>query len=330
MKKYEQAGVSISRGDELVKRIKSKAKSTFNSDVLSEIGHFGGFYNASFPEYEEPVLISSVDGVGTKIKVAIAMDKHDTIGQCLVNHCVNDILCAGAKPLFFLDYLAFGRLNVEIAEKIIEGFAIACRENGCALIGGETAEMPDLYEKNDYDISGTIIGVVEKSKIIDGKRIKKGDVLLALKSSGLHTNGYSLARKVLLSKYEYYSFIQKLEARIGDELLNIHRSYLKLVYPLLSKFDIKGISHITGGGIIGNTKRILPEGHKIVIDWNSWEIPEIFRLIQSTGEISDEEMREVFNLGIGMILVVSENEVEGIKNELLNKNEETLIIGRIE
>jgi len=335
MKEYEKAGVSISTGDQFVKRIKSLVRSTFSDDnpnskrVLSDIGHFGAFFDIKFPEMKNPVLVSSVDGVGTKLKVAILMNKHDTIGQDLVNHCVNDILCSGAKPLFFLDYLAFGKMNLEVAEQIMVGLTKACRENECALIGGETAEMPDLYQENDYDISGTIVGIVEREKIIDGKKISKGDVLIGLKSSGLHTNGYSLARKVLLSNFKIDDYFQELGCTLGEELLKVHRSYLKIVYPLLEKFEIKGISHITGGGIVGNTKRIVPDNLQISIDWNSWKIPAIFELIQKTGNVSEDEMREVFNLGIGMILIVSKNDVEKIQAELLSSGEETFIIGEI-
>ena len=335
MKEYEKAGVSISTGDELVKRIKKLVRSTFSDDnpnskrVLSDIGHFGAFFDIKFPEMKNPVLVSSVDGVGTKLKVAILMNKHDTIGQDLVNHCVNDILCSGAKPLFFLDYLAFGKMNLEVAEQIMVGLTKACRENECALIGGETAEMPDLYQENDYDISGTIVGIVERERIIDGKKISKGDVLIGLKSSGLHTNGYSLARKVLLSNFKIDDYFQELGCTLGEELLKVHRSYLKIVYPLLEKFEIKGISHITGGGIVGNTKRIVPESLQISINWNSWKIPAIFELIRKTGNVSEDEMREVFNLGIGMILIVSKNDVEKIQTELLSSGEETFIIGEI-
>lgn len=335
MKEYEKAGVSISAGDQFVKRIKSLVRSTFSDDnpnskrVLSDIGHFGAFYDIKFSEMKNPVLVSSVDGVGTKLKVAILMNKHDTIGQDLVNHCVNDILCSGARPLFFLDYLAFGKMKLEVAEQIMIGLTKACRENECALIGGETAEMPDLYAENDYDISGTIVGIVEREKIIDGKKIQKGDVLIGLKSTGLHTNGYSLARKVLLNKFKIDDYIQELGCTLGEELLRIHKSYFKVVYPLLDKFQIKGVSHITGGGIVGNTKRIVPESLEISIDWNSWKIPAIFDLIQKSGNVSNAEMREVFNLGIGLILIVDKTEVDKVQNELLNSGEESLIIGEI-
>ncbi|MBU2444477.1 MAG: phosphoribosylformylglycinamidine cyclo-ligase, partial [Bacteroidetes bacterium] len=315
---------------ELVSKIKTHAKTTFSPKVLSDIGHFGAFFDAKFDEYDEPVLVSSVDGVGTKLKISIQADKHDTIGQDLVNHCVDDILCAGAKPLFFLDYLAFGKLNVGIAEQIIEGFSIACKENGCALIGGETAEMPGLYAENDYDMSGTIVGVVEKKRIVDGKKISSGDVLIALKSNGLHTNGYSLARSVLLNKYKLSDYIEELESKLSSELLKIHKSYLNIIFPLIGEFDVKGLSHITGGGIIGNTRRILPEGLNLKIDWTSWERHPIFNLIQKIGNIEEEEMREVFNLGVGMIIISSKKETDRILEELLLNGETAFVIGRVE
>lgn len=335
MKEYEKAGVSISKGDEFVKKIKSLVRTTYDNEspnlrrVLQDIGHFGAFFDINFPEMKNPVLVSSVDGVGTKLKIAIDMNKHDTIGQDLVNHCVNDILCSGARPLFFLDYLAFGKLNLDVAIEIMKGLSIACRQNHCALIGGETAEMPGLYSEGDYDISGTIVGIVEKEKIIDGKKIKSGDILIGIKSNGLHTNGYSLARKILLQHFKLTDYIEELSTNLGEELLKIHKSYFKLIYPLLEKFTIKGISHITGGGIIGNTRRILPENFNIKIDWNSWEVPFIFKLIQELGYVSDEEMREVFNLGIGIILIVDKNDVDKICSELKLLKEEFFIIGEI-
>lgn len=283
-----------------------------NKNVLSEVGLFGGFYDASFPDYEHPVLVSSTDGVGTKLKVAFMVDKHDTVGQCLVNHCTNDILAGGATPLFFLDYFATGKLIPEVATNVIKGFAIACKENNCVLIGGETAEMPGFYNENEYDMSGTIVGVVEKKNIINGSDIKKGDVLIGLKSSGLHTNGYSLARKVLFPKFDVKDAPEGMNETIGDALLQIHRSYLNNVKPLIEKQLLTGISHITGGGIIGNTSRIMPKDCELDIDWNSWETLPIFELIQKTGNISDEEMRKAFNLGIGMILITRPENVDTI------------------
>ncbi|OGU10444.1 MAG: phosphoribosylformylglycinamidine cyclo-ligase [Ignavibacteria bacterium RIFOXYC2_FULL_35_21] len=327
MKTYKDSGVDIEAGDETIRRIKPLVKSTFNKNVLADIGLFGGFYEANFPEYEHPVLVASTDGVGTKLKIAFMTGVHDTVGQCLVNHGVNDILSCGAKPLFFLDYFATGKLEPTVAEQVISGFVKACRENGCALIGGETAEMPSMYQEGEYDVSGTIIGVVEKSKIVNGKNIIPGDVLIGLPSTGLHTNGYSLARAVLLEKYPVTQYFDELGCTLGEALLKVHHSYLHVVTPLLETGFIKGISHITGGGIIGNTKRILPEGTSLNIDWNSWETLPIFKLIQKEGNISDEEMRLTFNLGIGMLLVVDKSNVAQILS--LCEKEKPVLIGRI-
>ncbi|MGB9852749.1 MAG: phosphoribosylformylglycinamidine cyclo-ligase [Candidatus Kapaibacteriota bacterium] len=325
---YKQSGVDIEAGERTVERIKSLVKTTFNERVLSELGLFGGFYDAKFPEFEHPVLISSTDGVGTKLKIAFLMKKHDTIGQCLVNHCVNDILTAGAKPLFFLDYFATGKLDVEVAYQVISGLVQACKENNCALIGGETAEMPSFYAEGEYDISGTIVGVVDKSKILNGLNITKGDVLIGLASNGLHTNGYSLARNVLLSRFSLDQYFEELGCTLGEELLKIHKSYLHSVYPLVEKSLIKGISHITGGGILGNTKRILPDGLSLKIEWDSWEVPQIFQLIQKIGDVPNEEMRNVFNLGIGLILIVAKDHISSVLNYLANK-EKCFIIGEV-
>ncbi len=312
-----------------LRRIKGFAKSTFNKNVLSDIGLFGAFYELDLSGYKNPVLVSSVDGVGTKLKIAFEMDKHNTVGQDLVNHCVNDIAVCGAKPMYFLDYLAFGKLNPDKAEKIIEGFSIACKENGCALIGGETAEMPGLYSGEEYDMSGTIVGMVDKQKVIDGKEIKKGDLLLGFSSNGLHTNGYSLARKVLLNKYKVTDKPEGFDNELGVELLRIHKSYLKLISHLKENMKIKGLSHITGGGIIGNTKRILPDGLSLKINWDRWEMPSIFKLIQQTGKISDEEMRNVFNLGIGLIAVVSKNDEQKAIQLSNDVNEHPIVIGEV-
>ncbi|HEY6436949.1 MAG TPA: phosphoribosylformylglycinamidine cyclo-ligase [Ignavibacteriaceae bacterium] len=329
-KKYEDAGVSIKAGDETVKKIKNYAKSTFNKSVLTDIGHFGAFFQPDLSKYQEPVLVSSVDGVGTKLKVAIELNRHDTIGQDLVNHCVNDIAVCGAEPLFFLDYMAFGKLDTVIASEIVKGFSIACKENGCALIGGETAEMPGVYQLGDYDLSGTIVGVVEKSKIIKGENISQGDVMIGIPSSGLHTNGYSLARKVISEKYNLTDNVPSLKNTIGEELLFIHRSYLQLIKSIKNKVKIRGMSHITGGGIIGNTNRIVPEGLKLKVNWNNWKVPAIFKLIQDAGEISDEEMREVFNMGIGLVFVVSKTDVEATLNFVHDIKEKPILIGEVE
>lgn len=324
---YKEAGVDIEAGDETVKRIKPLVKSTFNDKVLSEIGLFGGFYDAKFEEYEHPVLVASTDGVGTKLKLAFLADKHNTVGQCLVNHCVDDILACGAKPLFFLDYFATGKLNPDAAEQVITGFVKACRENACALIGGETAEMPSLYQDGEYDMSGTIVGVVDKKKIVNGKKIKAGDVLIGLPSTGLHTNGYSLARAVLLKHYKHDDFIPELGKTLSEALLAVHKSYLNTVHPMVDQELLNGISHITGGGIIGNTSRILPEDTALDIDWNSWQRPALFTLIQKLGNISEEEMISAFNLGIGMILVVSPENKDKVFKMAAGDN--PIIIGKI-
>jgi len=329
-KKYESSGVSIKAGDATVDKIKNYAKSTFNKSVLTDIGLFGAFFQPDLSGFKEPVFVSSVDGVGTKLKIAIELNKHDTIGQDLVNHCVNDIAVCGAEPLFFLDYMAFGKLDPATAAEIVKGFSIACKENGCALIGGETAEMPGVYQIGDYDLSGTIVGIVEKSKIISGENITSSDLLIGVPSLGLHTNGYSLARKVLQEKYKLTDRVSSLKNKIGDELLSIHKSYLQLIKPLKNKIEIKGISHITGGGIVGNTKRILPKELKLKIDWSKWEVPAIFKLIQETGEISDDEMREVFNMGIGLIIVVSKDDIETALKSVKELNEKPIVIGEVE
>lgn len=326
---YKSSGVNIQAGDETVEKIKVLAKSTFNKNVLSGIGHFGAFYQIDLNKWKNPVLVSSVDGVGTKLKIAFAMDKHDTIGQDLVNHCVNDIAVCGAEPQYFMDYLAFGKLCPEKAEQIIKGFSIACQENGVALIGGETAEMPGIYDENEYDMSGTIVGIVEREKIIDGRNVKAGDVMIGFVSNGLHTNGYSLARKVLLEKYSVNDKVEMLQGTLGEELLKIHKSYLRLIIELKDKISINAFSHITGGGIVGNTKRVVPKDLQLKIDWSNWNVPNIFRLIQSIGNITDEEMREVFNMGIGLIAIVDKKDVDTIMKISGVIGEEGIIVGEI-
>ncbi len=312
---YKDAGVDISAGEELVDAIKPLVKSTHNKNVLSNIGLFGGFYEADFSEYKRPILVSSVDGVGTKLKVAYATARHDTVGQCLVNHCVGDILCCGAKPLFFLDYFATGKLEQNVGVEVIKGFAKACIENDCALIGGETAEMPSIYKDGEYDLGGTIVGIVDKDKSIDGSKIEVGDVMIGLRSSGLHTNGYSLARHVLFQKHDPNDFIEEFGKTLGEELLSVHISYLNEVHPLAQNGLLNGISHITGGGIVGNTKRILADGFSMDIDWNAWDSLPIFDMIQKEGAIEESEMRHVFNLGIGMILIVNPENVDEVKRQ---------------
>lgn len=326
---YKSAGVNLEAGDETVKRIKRIAKTTFNKNVVSDIGLFGGFYEIEKSQYENPVLVSSVDGVGTKLKIAFLADKHNTIGQDLVNHCVNDIAVCGAKPLFFLDYLAVGKLDPDLAEKIIEGFGKACKENDCALIGGETAEMPGFYGEGEYDVSGTIVGIVEKSKIINGSGIMESNVLIGFPSSGLHTNGYSLARKVLFPKYSLENYFEELNSNLGEVLLQIHKSYLGLITELKNNFTIKGFSHITGGGIVGNTMRILPKGLKLKINWDSWDVLPIFKLIQETGNIDTYEMRAAFNLGIGLVAVIDKNNLKAVTDYLNLQGHRHFLIGEV-
>ena len=309
---YKSAGVDIEAGEALVDSIKPYVKATRTPGVLSEIGLFGGFFDARFPDHAHPVLVASTDGVGTKLKVAVDAGVHDTVGQCLVNHCVNDILACGARPLFFLDYFATGRLEQGVAHDVIKGIAIACRENGCALLGGETAEMPALYADGDYDMAGTIVGVVDKAKILNGSRVAIGDVLIGLPSNGLHTNGYSLARAALFPKYTVHDHLPELGCTVGEALLRVHRSYLHIVAPLLDNGLVNGLSHITGGGLVGNTSRILAEGQALQVNWGTWSMPPIFSVIQQAGNISDEEMRHVFNLGVGMVLVVSPDRVDDV------------------
>lgn len=326
---YRKAGVNIVAGEVVVERIKRNLRSTFTKNVLGDIGLFGAFYRASFPGVKEPVLVSSVDGVGTKLKIAFALKRYDTVGQDLVNHCVNDIAVCGATPLYFMDYFATGKLSPKIAEQVVSGFVKACKRNSCSIIGGETAEMPGIYRNGEFDIAGTIVGVVEKKKMIDGKRIKAGDVLIGLPSTGLHTNGYSLARKALLPRIALRKFRPELNSSLGDALLAVHRSYLSPITRLLSGNCVLGMSHITGGGIVGNTMRIIPKGLRISIDWNSWERPPIFSLIQKTGRVPESDMRKTFNLGIGLIFVVSPHRADIANRLLKQQNEVPFVIGEV-
>jgi phosphoribosylformylglycinamidine cyclo-ligase len=327
-KTYKDTGVDIEAGEQAVSSIKDMVRSTFSENVLTEVGSFGACYSFDPKGYKHPVLVSSSDGVGTKLIVANQMNKHDTVGQCLVNHCVDDILTIGARPLYFLDYVGTGRLDQDNFKAIVKGLTKACQENNCSLIGGETAEMPDIYAKEDYDLVGNITGIVEKEHILTN-RVKKGDVLLGLQSSGLHTNGYTLARSVLLGKHHVEDYVDVLGTTVGEELLKIHRSYLKPVSPLLEKEGLHGISHITGGGIMGNTRRVVPENMSIEIDWKAWEWLPVFKYIQEVGEVSDEEMRRVFNLGIGMILIVDPQVVDDFVKILKDAGEETYLLGEI-
>ena len=326
---YKEAGVDIHAGDDFVRSIKDKVRSTFSKAVLNEIGAFGALYDARFPELEEPVLVSSIDGVGTKLKVAFLMDRHDTVGQDIVNHCVNDIAVLGARPLFFLDYFATGKLKRQIAESVVDGMVKACHENGCSLVGGETAEMPGLYRENEYDLAGTIVGVVEKKKIIDGRKVKEGDLLIALPSTGLHTNGYSLAREILFERFEADDFVDELGTRLGDALLAVHRSYLGAISAVAGSPDVHAFSHITGGGIVGNTSRVVPKNLALRIDWKRWQRPPIFTLIQDHGSISENEMRRTFNLGIGLIIIAARRGANKVVDTLSALNEKPFVIGEV-
>jgi phosphoribosylformylglycinamidine cyclo-ligase len=326
---YDQAGVDIKKGDRFVQHLKRDVRSTFNKSVLGGIGGFGAFYQPAFRSYRTPVLVSSVDGVGTKLLVAQMMKRHHTVGQDLVNHCVNDIVACGAKPLYFMDYFACGKLDLDVAKEVMDGFVTACKENHCALIGGETAEMPGLYGEHEYDLAGTIVGIVERKKIIDGTNIRRGDVLIGLRSTGLHTNGYSLARSVLLPAFRLDQYVDVLGATIGDALLAVHRSYLHVVSALLRKFEIRGLAHVTGGGIVGNTMRVVPKGLHLNIDWQAWERPPIFNLIQEVGSVSDDEMRRAFNLGIGMIAIVPVKTVTKAMTFLTKRGERPVVVGEV-
>ena len=315
---YEDAGVSIDNANLALDKIKNFAKSTFNRQTLTEIGSFGGMFSGMFPEMHEPILVASADGVGTKLKVAFMTNVHGTIGQDLVNHCVNDILVQGARPLFFLDYFATGKLSPEITIDVVKGISIACKENGCVLLGGETAEMPGFYADGEYDLAGFIVGVVDKSKVIDGKSIKVGDVVLGLPSSGLQTNGYSLARKLFfeIGGFAVDSYIDELGETVGEALLKPHASFLKPLETLLDSGKIKGLAHITGGGLLENIPRILPANVSVEIKRGTWNELPIFGLMQKLGNVETSEMFRAFNMGVGMVLVCAEADREFLKNSL--------------
>ena len=325
-KAYARAGVDIDLGNRLKRQIQSLVKQTHGPEVLGKMGGFGGLFCANFSEMREPILVASIDSVGTKLKIAFATDKHDTVGIDLVNHCVDDIAVLGARPLFFLDYIGSERLEPRVFEQLLRGFARACRSAGCALLGGETAQMPGMYRKSEYDLAGCMIGIVERSKIIDGRRIRPGDAILGLQSNGLHTNGYSLAREILLRKMRLKvgSRLPGSSNTVGGELLRVHKNY----QPLLAKIPsgvIKGLAHITGGGLIDNLPRILPPNCGAVIEAKSWKVPRIFQILQQNGKIDLREMYQVFNMGIGMAVVVAEQNADRAMSILRAKR-----IGRIE
>ena len=328
---YSDAGVDIDAATHATDRIKELARRTFNERTLSEIGSFGGMFDGAFPGLAQPVLVASADGVGTKLKIAFATGVHNTVGRDLVNHCVNDILVQGARPLFFLDYIATGKLSPDVVASIVEGVTNGCRENGCVLLGGETAEMPGFYQDGEYDIAGFIVGVVDRAKIIDGKTIAAGDVLLAIPSAGLHTNGYSLARKLFfeVAAYEPDTQLPELDLTAGEALLLPHVSYLEPLDGLLDKGVIKGLAHITGGGVTDNIPRILPEGTAVRIERGSWPIPPLFELLRKLGNVSDAEMYRTFNMGVGMVIVCAPADAKEIETHLRERGEECYRIGNV-
>ena len=342
-KAYAAAGVDIDLGNKVKATLPQLLAATHRREVLGKVGGFGGLFALNTRRYRQPVLVASVDGVGTKLKVAFAMDRHDTIGQDLVNHCVNDIAVLGAEPLFFLDYLGTGKLEPRVFRAILGGFALACAQNHCALIGGETAQMPGFYQPGEYDLSGTVVGVVEKSRIVDGKAIVPGDAVVGLASSGLHTNGYSLARKVFFEqlKLKPGSRVPELGNTIGEELLKVHVSYGMLLRKLLDKFNppapsspaappvIKGLAHITGGGFVDNIPRVLPANCDVVIRKGSWEVPPIFGLIRARGRVPEPEMYQVFNMGIGMTLIVAAEKAQAVLKFSRAQGQAAWLIGEV-
>jgi phosphoribosylformylglycinamidine cyclo-ligase len=328
---YADAGVNIDQANRTKQRIKYLAHKTFTKGVLSEIGGFGGLFSVDKTKYADPVLVSSVDGVGTKLKLAFEMNMHYTIGADLVNHCVNDIAVQGAAPMFFMDYLATGKLEPEVAEKVVEGLADACKHNGCALIGGETAEMPGFYPHGEYDLAGFIVGVVERERIITGKTVEPGDIILGLPSTGLHTNGYSLARKLLfeVAGYTLETYVNEIKGKVGNELMRTHRSYWPVIKKLMTAECVSAMAHITGGGITENLPRVLPRGVSAVIEYGSWPVLPIFTHLQTLGNVPQDDMMRTFNMGIGMLLVVPSKKFKKAQTVLDRAGEKYYAIGRI-
>ncbi len=328
---YADAGVDIDRGNRTKKRIKYLAHKTFTKGVLSEIGGFGGLFSVDKEKFADPVLVSSVDGVGTKLKVAFDMNLHSTVGADLVNHCVNDIAVQGATPMFFMDYLATGKLDPDVAEKIIEGLSTACKHNGCALIGGETAEMPGFYPDGEYDLAGFIVGVVDRSKIITGAAVEPGDIVLGLPSNGLHTNGYSLARKLLFegAGYTADTYVNEIKGKVGNELMKTHRSYWPIMRKLLTAESVSAMAHITGVGITENLPRVLPKGMAAVIEVGTWPVLPIFEHMQKLGNVPQDEMLRTFNMGMGMLLVIPGKKFKKATSVLERAGEKFYTIGRI-
>ena len=328
---YADAGVDIDRANRTKQRIKYLAHKTFTRGVLSEIGGFGGLFAIDKTKYVDPILVSSVDGVGTKLKVAFEMGLHSTIGADLVNHCVNDIAVQGAAPLFFMDYLATGKLEPTIAEKIVEGIADACKHNGCALIGGETAEMPGFYPDGEYDLAGFIVGAVERNRIITGKDVQIGDIVLGMASNGLHTNGYSLARKLLfeVAHYSPDDYVNEIKNKVGNELMRTHKSYWPALRKLIDGQCVSALAHITGGGITENLPRVLPRGMAAAIDLGSWPVPPLFEHLRELGSVSQEEMLRTFNMGLGMLLVVPLAKFKKAQTVLERVGEKAFTVGRV-
>lgn len=328
---YKKAGVDIAAGNEAVERMKKHVKRTMRPEVLTDLGGFGALFGLNKEKYEEPVLVSGTDGVGTKLKIAFAMDRHDTIGIDAVAMCVNDIVVQGAEPLFFLDYLACDKVIPEKIEAIVAGIAEGCHQSGCSLIGGETAEMPGMYSEGEYDIAGFTVGVVDKSKIINGSTIAPGDTVIGLASSGVHSNGFSLVRKLLIEQagYDLKDEIQELGGTLGDTLLTPTKIYVKPLLALIEKLNVKGMAHITGGGFIENIPRMLPDHVNVDIDYGSWPILPIFELMQKKGSISNRDMFTTFNMGIGLVLVVSEQDAAEALRVLKEQGEEAYVIGRV-
>jgi phosphoribosylformylglycinamidine cyclo-ligase len=328
---YADAGVDIERANRTKKRIKYLAHKTFTKGVLSEIGGFGGLFAVDKAKYLDPVLVSSVDGVGTKLKVAFEMNVHHTLGADLVNHCVNDIAVQGAAPMFFMDYLATGKLDPAIAEQVVEGIADACKHNGCALIGGETAEMPGFYPDGEYDLAGFIVGVVDREKIVTGKDVQIGDIILGLPSNGLHTNGYSLARKLLfeVGHYSPETYVNEIKNKVGNELMRTHKSYWPVLRKLVDGQCVAAMAHITGGGITENLPRVLPKGTAAVIELGSWPVLPIFEHLQQLGNVPQEEMLRTFNMGLGMLLVVPSAKFKKAQSVLERVGEKCFTVGRV-
>jgi phosphoribosylformylglycinamidine cyclo-ligase len=328
---YKSAGVDIDAGNEAVERMKKHVKKTFRPEVLTGLGGFGALFQPNLKGMEEPVLVSGTDGVGTKLKIAFSMDKHDTIGIDAVAMCVNDVVVQGAEPLFFLDYLACGKVVPEKVEAIVKGIANGCEQAGCSLIGGETAEMPGMYTDGEYDIAGFTVGLVDRKNVIDGSSIEEGDIVLGIASSGVHSNGFSLVRKVLLENagLSLNSYVEELDAKLGDVLLEPTKIYVKPILQLLQSYRVKGLVHVTGGGFYDNIPRVLPEGVQAEIIADSWPVLPIFSLIQEKGEISEYDMFRTFNMGIGMVLVVNEEDSESILKQLASLGESAYRIGSI-